>query len=397
MHGARRCRARALLRPNPARRQQLDLPLHAAISHEAETRVSLGGVAQPGRALRSQRRSRGFKSHHLHNSRNLASPSRSSRFVSAATSTAVALLRRARSASRWHSLRVCATKPAIWDTAGPLFGDARYGTSHARSVRPVLSQCDARAICVASWLSQRGNRWHSLLMIATVDIADLGVRRTLLSLRHRPAPTKIPGLRWLDTAAAVPLASKHPPGFRRSVMIAFWDDEDAAATFMREHPLGKRFAENGFHAVLRPIRAYGAWPGLPDEVPRRARDQSRRSRSRHDAWEVAHEPGRPVPPSKPSRRAFSARGRRFRVGYCSDTSCRNTSAVHGHNLAVEYRGRRGCLRVRRPRRRPPACCHQATAQGLPSRVSLHPPRPTRDDGLGSRHARDSPIRRPASR
>ena len=29
-----------------------------------------------------------------------------------------------------------------------------------------------------------------------------------------------------------------------------------------------RFAENGFHAVLRPIRAYGAWPGLPDEVPR---------------------------------------------------------------------------------------------------------------------------------
>ena len=27
---------------------------------------SRGGVAQPGRALRSQRRSRGFKSHHLH-------------------------------------------------------------------------------------------------------------------------------------------------------------------------------------------------------------------------------------------------------------------------------------------------------------------------------------------
>jgi len=105
-------------------------------------------------------------------------------------------------------------------------------------------------------------------MIATVDIADLGVRRTLGSLRHRPAPAIIPGLRWLDTAAAVPLASKHPPGFRRTVMIAFWDDEDAAATFMREHPLGKRFAENGFHAVLRPLRAYGAWPGLPDEVPR---------------------------------------------------------------------------------------------------------------------------------
>lgn len=105
-------------------------------------------------------------------------------------------------------------------------------------------------------------------MIATVDIADLGVRRTLRSLRHRPAPAMVPGLRWLDTAAAVPLASKHPPGFRRTVMIAFWDDEEAAAAFTRDHPLGQRFAGSGFHAVLRPLRAYGAWPGLPAEVPR---------------------------------------------------------------------------------------------------------------------------------
>ena len=104
-------------------------------------------------------------------------------------------------------------------------------------------------------------------MIATVDIADLGVRRTLRSLRHRPAPAMVPGLRWLDTAAAVPLASKVPPGFRRAVMIAFWDDEAAAAAFMRNDPLGQRFA-GGFHAVLRPLRAYGAWPGLADEVPR---------------------------------------------------------------------------------------------------------------------------------
>jgi hypothetical protein len=25
---------------------------------------------------------------------------------------------------------------------------------------------------------------------------------------------------------------------------------------------------NGFHAVLRPLRAFGTWPGLPDDVPR---------------------------------------------------------------------------------------------------------------------------------
>jgi len=105
-------------------------------------------------------------------------------------------------------------------------------------------------------------------MIATVDIADLGVRRTLQSLRQRPPTATVPGLRWLDTATAVPLASKHPPGFRRTVMIAFWDDEAAAAAFARGHPLGQRFAGNGLHAVLRPLRAYGAWPGLPDEVPR---------------------------------------------------------------------------------------------------------------------------------
>ena len=110
-------------------------------------------------------------------------------------------------------------------------------------------------------------------MFATVDIADLGVRRTLRSLRHRPAPRIVPGLRWLDTAAAVPLASKHPPGFRRTVMIAFWDDEEAAAAFTRDHPLGQRFAGSGFHAVLRPLAPMALGPACPTKCPD-ARDQS---------------------------------------------------------------------------------------------------------------------------
>jgi len=108
-------------------------------------------------------------------------------------------------------------------------------------------------------------------MIATVNIADLGARRTLRSLWHRPAPANVPGLRWLDTAVAVPLASKRPPEVRRSVMIAFWDDEEAAVAFAEDHPLGQRYADNGFRAVLRPLRAFGTWPGLPDDLPR-ARD-----------------------------------------------------------------------------------------------------------------------------
>ena len=106
-------------------------------------------------------------------------------------------------------------------------------------------------------------------MIATVDIADLGTRRTLGSLRRRPAPADVAGLRWLDTAVAAPLASNRPPALRRTVMIAFWDEEESAAVFAAGHPLGQRFAENGgFHAVLRPIRAFGTWPGLPEDLPR---------------------------------------------------------------------------------------------------------------------------------
>jgi hypothetical protein len=105
-------------------------------------------------------------------------------------------------------------------------------------------------------------------MIATIDVADIGIRSTLRALRHRPTPIDVPGLRWLDIAPAVSLASKRPPGLRRAVLFAMWDDENAAAAFADTHPLAARFAPNGFHAVLRPLRAFGTWPGLPDTVPR---------------------------------------------------------------------------------------------------------------------------------
>ena len=104
-------------------------------------------------------------------------------------------------------------------------------------------------------------------MIATVDVADIGVRRALASLRRRPTAEVVSGLRWLDVAVAAKLASTRPPSLRRAVMIAFWDDELSAAEFAATHPLGQRFAD-GFHAVLEPLRAFGTWPGLPDEVPR---------------------------------------------------------------------------------------------------------------------------------
>jgi len=104
-------------------------------------------------------------------------------------------------------------------------------------------------------------------MIGTMDVADIGIRSTLRALRRRPTPIDVPGLRWLDIAPTVPLLSKRPPGLRQAVLLAMWEDEDAAASFANTHPLGQRFTDNGFHAVLRPLRAFGAWPGLPDAVP----------------------------------------------------------------------------------------------------------------------------------
>jgi hypothetical protein len=105
-------------------------------------------------------------------------------------------------------------------------------------------------------------------VIATVDVADLGRRTVLRSLRHRPAPSDVPGLRWLDVAPAVALAGKAPPGFRRAVLFAMWDDEGSAHAFGDGHPLGRSFTAAGFHAELRPLRAFGTWPGLPDDVAR---------------------------------------------------------------------------------------------------------------------------------
>jgi hypothetical protein len=105
-------------------------------------------------------------------------------------------------------------------------------------------------------------------MIATIDVADVGRWSLMQAMRHRPAPSDVSGLRWFDVAPAVALASSKPPGFRRAVLFAMWDDEASARAFARTHPLGQRFAGNGFHAVLRPLRAFGSWPGLPGEVSR---------------------------------------------------------------------------------------------------------------------------------
>jgi hypothetical protein len=103
-------------------------------------------------------------------------------------------------------------------------------------------------------------------MLATVHIADLGVPQALRTTARRP-PRRVPGLRWGSTALAMPLASSGAPPLGRAGLFAFWEDERSAEAFFADDPRGVRFQE-GLRATLRPLRAHGSWPGLPDEVPR---------------------------------------------------------------------------------------------------------------------------------
>jgi hypothetical protein len=103
-------------------------------------------------------------------------------------------------------------------------------------------------------------------MIATIQVADLGAVRTMLALTWRPKPTHVPGLRSAQVAILAPLGLSGPPPIRRAGLIAFWDDDDAADRFIDSDPISQRFS-GGLRARLRPLRAYGSWPGLPADVP----------------------------------------------------------------------------------------------------------------------------------
>lgn len=103
-------------------------------------------------------------------------------------------------------------------------------------------------------------------MIATVHAADLGPIGTARSVLRGPRPADVPGLRWADAAVMAPLALSGPPPVSRAGVLAFWDDEESVDRFEDSHPLAQRLA-GGFRARLRPLRAFGSWPGLPPEVP----------------------------------------------------------------------------------------------------------------------------------
>jgi hypothetical protein len=105
--------------------------------------------------------------------------------------------------------------------------------------------------------------------VVSVQIADVGVGAGFRLLGKRPKDGSIPGLRHADIAAATPLsASVVPrPGFSRIALYSFWDDDEALDAFVRTHPLAARF-HGGWHARLQPLRAFGSWPGLDEDISR---------------------------------------------------------------------------------------------------------------------------------
>ena len=97
-------------------------------------------------------------------------------------------------------------------------------------------------------------------MITSVQIADVGIGRALRTLARPPKPGRVPGLVHCDVGLAAPLGSERPsPDLRRIVVITHWSDEAALDRF--------ELLDGGWRARLRPLRRFGSWPGIPDDVP----------------------------------------------------------------------------------------------------------------------------------
>ena len=105
--------------------------------------------------------------------------------------------------------------------------------------------------------------------IVTVHLADVGAGTALRLLRRAPRPSAVPGLRHADIGTATPLTpGAFPrPTLRRIGLFGFWDDEEAVDRFEADHPTAEAL-RGGWRARLAPLRMYGSWPGLPDDISR---------------------------------------------------------------------------------------------------------------------------------
>jgi heme-degrading monooxygenase HmoA len=110
-------------------------------------------------------------------------------------------------------------------------------------------------------------------MIASVSVADVGVAN---AARLCVGPqTDAPGLLDIHTGQTARLRRSIMPdiAYGRIATIGFWETDDAFDRFL-EARSGNRRADtlaaalrDGWTAKLRPLRAYGGWPGLPSDTP----------------------------------------------------------------------------------------------------------------------------------
>jgi hypothetical protein len=106
-------------------------------------------------------------------------------------------------------------------------------------------------------------------VLASVHIADIGARAALTLIAKGPSRITAPGLLHANLGLAAPLGGglRPKPDFGRVALIAMWDDDQAVDHFLADAPIARLLA-GGWHARLQPLRAFGSWPGLADDLPR---------------------------------------------------------------------------------------------------------------------------------
>ena len=105
-------------------------------------------------------------------------------------------------------------------------------------------------------------------MPVSVHIADVGVTKAAGLVLRPPKLGDTPGLRHREAGLAKPFGGERLPRLQlgRACLIAYWDDDASIDRFL-DSEAAAPYAD-GWRARLEPLRAYGPWPGLDEDLPR---------------------------------------------------------------------------------------------------------------------------------